>query len=206
MRAALTIVVTSALVSSALAGERFNLFVFENADGADTSILDIWVDVIGNGATVDFVWHNDSSAAANLSEIYIESSDASDLLLNAAILNTGGVSYSSSASPGTPPGSVSLFGGAWGGSLFSADPDSPQANVNAINPGESLTTRFDLTGALTFADVIAALNGETDAFRLAAHVQGIGADAESVWLVTPTPSALSIMGLGLLVGSRRRRS
>lgn len=186
-------------------GERFDLFVFENNDGAPTGNIDIWVDVIDNGATVDFVWHNDSTESANLTEIYLESSDAADLLLSPVIMNGGGVQYSSPASPGTPPGSISLFGGAWGGSHFSADPDAPMPNVNAINPGESLTIRFDLSGFLTYSDLINALNGEAGAFRLAGHVQGIGAGDASIWVVTPSPATGSLMLGGLLLTTRRRR-
>ena len=202
---ALGILATASVAGAGVTGERFDLFVFENADGVGTGNIDIWVEVIDLGTSVDFVWHNDSTETANLTSIYMESSDASDLLVNAQIFNSAGVNYAEGASPGNPPGSISAFGGAWGGNVFDADPNTPMPNVNAINAGESLTTRFDLSGFLTYGDLLGALSGGDGAFRLAGHVQGIGAGDASIWVVSPAPSTASLMVCGLLVASRRRR-
>ena len=203
--AALAALAACTLAGSALGGVRFDLLVFENADGVGTGNLDIWVDVVDNGSTIDFVWHNDSTASATVTSIYSEISNASGTLTNALIMNDASVQYSSGATPPNPPGSISFFGGAWAGNHFSADPDVPQPMVKAINPGESLTVRFDL-GSASFQDIIDALNGGPAAFRLAAHVQEVGPGGESsVWVVTPTPGTAGLMALGGLVAMRRRR-
>ncbi len=193
------------LSSGALAGvsTRFDLFVFENADGVPTGNIDIWVDVIDNGSTIDFVWHNDSTEPANLTSIYIENSNTSGLLANANIMNGGGVQYSTPATPPTPAGSIQFFGGAWQGNHFSADPDSPMPNVNAINPGELLTTRFDYGGGLTYQMVIDSLS-DLD-FRIAGHVQGIGAGGDSIWVVNPAPGTTGLIAVAGLAAARRRR-
>ncbi len=209
MRSIVTAAALAALSSTSLAGvsTRFDLFVFENADGVPTGNIDIWVDVVDNGSTIDFVWGNDSTEPANLTSIYIESSDASMQLLNATIMNVAGVDYASPATPPTPAGSIDMFGGAWQGAHFSADPNSPMPQVNAINPGESLTTRFDYSGGLTYQMVIDSLSDldSDSAFRLVGHVQGIGAGGASIWVVNPTPGAASVFGVAGLLAARRRR-
>ncbi len=197
--------ICGSLAMGGISGERFDLFVFENSDGVGTGNIDIWVEVVNLGASVDFVWHNDSTETANLTQIYIENSSVSGLLVNAQILNGGGVNYAQGASPGSPAGSIQFFGGSWGGSVFDADPTTPQPNVNAINAGESLTTRFDLSGLLTYADLLGALAGGDGVFRLAGHVQGIGAGGASIWIVTPSPASGTLMLGGLLCATRRRR-
>ena len=199
------IMASVSVASAGISGERFDLFVFENADGVGTGNIDIWVEVIDLGTSVDFVWHNDSTETANLTQIYIESSGASDLLLNAQIFNSATVNYAEGAAPGNPPGSIAAYGGGWGGSMFDADPTTPMPIVNAINAGESLTTRFDLSGGLTYNDILGAISGGDGAFRLAGHVQSIGAGDASIWVVTPSPSTASLLIGGLLVASRRRR-
>ncbi|MEZ6243577.1 MAG: hypothetical protein R3B57_11105 [Phycisphaerales bacterium] len=207
MRSITAALTLAALSTTALAGVRVDLFVFENQDSVPTGNIDIWVDVVDNGSTIDFVWHNDSTEAANLTSIYIENSNAAGLLSNANIMNVAGVQYSSSATPPNPAGSIQFFGGAWQGNIFSADPDTPQPNVNAINPGESLTTRFDYSGGLTYQMVIDSLLDPDfpTAFRLAGHVQGIGAGDSSIWVVSPAPGSAGLLAGAALLGARRRR-
>jgi len=210
MRAITTAAALAALSATAAAGvgTRFDLFVFENADGVPTGNIDIWVNVIDNGSSVDFVWHNDSTEAANVTTIYIENSNAAGLLANANIMNVAGVQYSSPGTPPNPAGSIDGFFSPWQGTHFSADPDSPMPQVNAINPGESLTTRFDYSGGLTYQAVIDSLSDPDfpTAFRLAAHVQGIGAGDSSIWVVSPTPGAVALLTIaGVVTGGRRRR-
>jgi len=205
-RAALCLTIIAGSAAIASADVRVNMFVFENDDNAPIGGLDIWVDAIDRGSLIELVWHNDSTIPANVTDIYIEASDlSSGVLVSPTINNTADVQFSSGSSPLNPAGSIQFFGGDWKGTLFSADPDTPQPQVNAINPGESLSIEFALGGAATFDDVVAALNAGEEGFRLAAHVQGLDPNDNSLWVVTPAPGAASAMGVAALAVTRRRR-
>lgn len=187
--------------------ERFDLFVFENSSGADVSGLDLWVDVRDQGSFADFVFHNDSSIGSSIARVYIENTSASGALLSDGTIfaESSGVDFTPGSAPPNPPGSISGFGGAWGGNLFSAGAVSPPP-FRGINPGETLTLRFDLTGS--FSDLLDALtNGE---FRIAQHVIALPEGA-SVWTVlVPLPPAAwpgitALASLGVVGYVRRRR-
>ena len=68
---------------------------------------------------------------------------------------TGKVMFGTPAVPMVPPTSIEAFGGPWGGSHFYAQAKNP-APTYGINPGESLTVRFDLTGT-TYGALVMAL-------------------------------------------------
>jgi MYXO-CTERM domain-containing protein len=193
----------AAAVACAAQAQSLTLSVFENADGVDVSGLSLTVDLIDNGSTVDFVWRNHSSVG-NLVNIYVEATNSSvGLLSNPLLVGGAGTSYSPGSSPINPAGSIANFGGAWGGSFFSASPDTPQPNANAINPGETLTTRFDLNGS--FSDLLDALSAPAT-LRLAGHVRSVGPDGQSsVWVVSPTPGTAGLLVMAGLAAARRRR-
>jgi uncharacterized protein (TIGR03382 family) len=189
-----------AAAGSASAGVRVDLLVYENADNAGIGHLDLWVDVINGGSTVDFVFHNDSTGPGVVANIYVE---MNSLISSGSLGATSGtVDFNLGGSPGNPAQPAFLYGGAWGGNEFSARADSP-APSNGIGMGESLTVTFDLVGS--YADVVAALQpGAADGFRIAQHVISVG--QASVWTInTPTPGSLGLLGLAGLVAVRRRR-
>lgn len=185
--------------AAAASADRVDLFVFENADGVDTSIVDLWVDVIDQGSNIDFVFHNDSTMGA-VTAVYFETNN---LIANGLIFGSAGtVNFAAGASPASPAGSVFAFGGSWAGNTYSADADSP-GPTNGVGVGETLTVRFDLLGS--YADVLAALApSAADGFRIAEHAQAFG--PYSLWTSNvPAPGAAAFLGLAGLLAARRRR-
>ena len=185
---------------------RVNLGVYENANNASLLGIDLWVDVVdGPGSTVDFVFHNDSTAPAFISAIYFENKPASSGLSGGAIFaQSAGVNFSPPATPPNPAQPGFLFGGSWAGNLLSLDANSPSP-TNGINHGglESLTVRFNATGT-NAAAVSASLRSNPAGFRIAQHVQGL-TGGFSVWTINPAPGSLAILAVAGLAGSRRRR-
>lgn len=194
-------------VSTAAHADRIDMFVFENADGVDTSGLDIWVDAVDGGTHIDLVFHNDSEADSFVTSLYIEATEfTSEGFEDMMILTPQpvGVDYESGAHPQDPAGSIDNYMTPWRGSLFSASPESPSP-VNGINPGESLTIRAEYDG-INFSDVMNNLNS-SDGFRIAQHIQGIGEGSSSVWAVNepvPEPAAAAAIVLMALAPRRRR--
>lgn len=180
---------------------------FENADGISLDSLNFTVDLVDNGSLVDMVWRNDSTAPAHLVNLYVEATGFSvSALSNPVLIGGDGVAYSPGSAPPNPPGSI----GSWSGNLFSAAPLTPRPNLNAVNPGESLTMRFDLH--TDFNDLTLAL-ADPQTMRLAAHVRGVGPDQESsIWIVSagviptvPAPGAIGVLVLAGLGAARRTR-
>lgn len=201
-------------VAPLAAAERIDLFVFENADNADVSGLDLWVDVVDQGAYADFVFHNDSSVACFIRSIYVESTGFSGASLADGRIESPqpvGVNFEPGATPGNPPGSISGFGGPWGGNLFDVGAVKPGANKDGVDPGQTLVLQFDYDG-ITYQQLIDALTGDEPAFRIAQHVQGVGG-VSSIWAVNeggasvvplPGAAAMTLAGLALVAGRRRR--
>jgi hypothetical protein len=98
---------------------------------------------------------------------------------------------------------------------FLADTDSPQPNVNAINPGEWLGIVFDLQGGGTFSDILVELaNGDLRIGLHAGDFDGYGGSASFVnnpFATVPVPAALplfvsAVFGLGIGAARRQRKS
>ncbi|MBX3323253.1 MAG: hypothetical protein KF757_09715 [Phycisphaeraceae bacterium] len=193
----LTVVGIAALAG---AGVRVDLIVYENADNADVSILDLWVNLVDGGTYVDFTFHNDSTGSATVANVYFE---ANSLMSGGSIVGqSAGVSFTDGGSPPNPAQPGFLFGGAWGGNLYSASANPPPS-MNGIDPGETLTVRFTLVGS--FADVLAAVQPNAiGGLRIAQHVINLG--EFSVWTInTPSPGSIALLGFGAACAVRRRR-
>lgn len=191
-----------ATLTGAAQAERVDLLVFENADMGDVSQLDLWVDVAQVAGMVTFTFHNDSTVASEVTAIYIENSTlSSGLLSGASLMNMVGTNFAAGATPPNPPGSISGFGGSWGGNLFSAD-RNPGPGSNGINPGETLAVSFSVSD--DNVDIADALR--SGAFRMAQHVQEVEPGGFSVWTVTPAPGSLALLGLAGLTAAGRRRA
>ncbi|MFG0241379.1 MAG: VPLPA-CTERM sorting domain-containing protein [Phycisphaerales bacterium JB054] len=201
--------------SSVASADRIDLVVFENADDADVSGLSLWVDVIDRGTHADFVFHNDSTISSFVRSVYIEgTSFADDALDNGRVgaSQQDGVSFVEGGSPPNPAGSIKHFGGNWQGNLFSSKADKGGSGKDGIDEGEQLVLQFDYD-QVTFAELMSSLTSDEPGFRIAQHVQGLP-DGSSVWTkndntpenVVPLPSgaAMSLAGLGLIAGRRRR--
>lgn len=195
----------SVLAAAALpaGATRVDLLVYENADGADESLLDLWVDVTDSAGKVNFTFHHDGADGV-VGNVYFENTAAVMGLLTSPTISfqSAGVSFSSGSAPPNPAQPGFLFGGTWAGNLFSAQAGNPKP-ANGINHGgaELLTVSFSASG-IDAAGVVAALNNGS--FRIAQHVLSIGTGEFSVWTVNPAPGSLALLGVAGLVARRRR--
>ncbi len=185
--------------------QRFDLFIYENDDGADVSGLELYFEIFDVGGTaIDFVFHNDSADPAIVTAVYFENTFGG--LVDGRIQDeSAGVDFDENATPPNPAQPGFGFGGSWSGNLFDADAESP-GPTNGINQGvgETLTIRFDYDG-IGLSDVQDALNNDPRDLRIAQHIQGL-VNGESVWSINvPAPATLvAFGGLAAFAGRRRR--
>jgi hypothetical protein len=211
-----SLLVMTALLTANVQAARVDLITFENAGGADVTGLDLWVDVLDIGGTqVDFVFHNDSTISSIVTQIYFESTLGSLISGGAIQAQTAGVSFTTGAAPGSPPGGNNID---WAGETAKFSRTNAGGVNNGINAnvGENLTIRFNYAGSTDFADLLAAMAEDA---RTAAHVQSVGPNGKSVAVaselgngdpqIVPLPAAawtgLATMGGLGLAGIRRWR-
>lgn len=202
------------IAAAAANADRIDLFVFENADTADVSGLDLWVDVVDHGTHAEFVFHNDSTISSFVRSVYIEETDFTESTftdVGLADTQQAGVKFRNGGSPPKPAGSIKHFGGKWQGNLAAFRAKKPGSGKDGIDAGEQLSIEFALDG-MTFDALMAGLTADLPTFRIAQHVQGLPG-GQSVWTlnepparVVPLPSAavLSLAGLGIVTNRRRR--
>ena len=209
------IIAALGVAASGANAERVDIFVFENADGADVSGLDLWVDVIDRGSHAEFVFHNDSTISSFVRSVYIEQTSFSESAMANARIGASqqdGVKFKNGGSPPNPAGSIKHFGGKWQGNLFAAKAEKPGSGKDGVDAGEQFVVEFEFDG-MSFAELMAGFTSDQPEFRIAQHVQGLPGGS-SVWtrnddtpqFIAPLPSAatMSLVGVGLLAGRRRR--
>lgn len=174
------------------------------------------VEVLDNTATsatddVLFKFTNAVGIASSLTDIYFDNGTTAPPLLSSISIyaQSSGVSFDTSATPPNVPGWNTLS------PSFSADQSSdsntPGASSNGISAmSEYLTIKGTLASGYTYGNVLSYM-GSSD-FRIAVHVQSIGADgvsAEYLVNTTPVPEpetyAMLLAGLGLVGFAARRK-
>ncbi len=179
----------------------------------------LFLDVIGETLTsnsVTFRFWNNGPAASSICDVYFDDG----ALLGGTmyhISSSGGVAFSSPATPGELPGGKTIVPKFETTETFSADSDDPVA-ANGVNPGEWLKITFQLSGH-SYQDVLDSLafglnpfspTEEFRALRVGIHVQafpdGGSLAAINAPPVVPVPPAmvLGTLGLGVLACMRRR--
>ena len=174
----------------------YPLTVFtDNGDYFDDSVLNLSVEVIPMGSTIDFKFHNESLIESSIARIYF---DDNSMLSLESISEGLGTSFSVLKAPPNLPAGRELetpFETDFG---VQADAPSPQ---NGINPTESLTIHCDLTNNATFADITNALN--EGSLRIGVHIIALP-DGSSEAAVIPEPAAILFLGFGAVMLRKKR--
>lgn len=177
---------------------RLNVFT-SNGVYFDDVGLRMSVTVSEESGLARFDFSNESSMNAVISAVYFEHGMLGSL---ESVIEGPGTSFSWPAHPGnlqsgqnlSPPFST------W----FSADADPPPTS-NGIDPGETLTVRFNLPQQAPFAGVLEQL--DSGSMRIGVHVIALP-DGSSEAAVTPEPTAALLLFGGAvltLAAGRPRR-
>ncbi len=174
---------------------RLNVFTSNGIYFDDLGIL-LDVSVSEESGLARFDFSNQSTINAVISAVYFEQGTLDSL---ESLIEGPGTSFSWPAHSGNlqsgqtldPPFST------W----FSADADPPPT-ANGIDPGETLTVRFNLPQQETFAGILNQL--DSGYLRVGVHVIGLP-DGSSEAAVTPEPTtALLLLGGAVLALAGRR--
>ena len=170
-----------------------------NGDYHDGSGLNLYVELTGRAATVDFGFHNDSLVDSSIARIYVEDTF---LLGDGTIIEGPGTSFTEQATPANIPGGQMLIPPVKRTSTFSIAA-APQPAHAGINPGEFVKVTFDLSNNATFADVAGALNGGD--FRIGVHIIALPDGSSESAVNIPEPATLLLIGFGAVMVRRSRK-
>lgn len=141
-----------------------------------TAGVSIWMDVQDGGNTWDFVFHNNSSNGAVLTDIYFEVAHRKQTALqlgrdNRTAVNSSGVDFVKRATPKRLVGKEEVD---WKGNAFSfgARRIGKSKIANGVASSESVTIQVHKTAGSTLSDVLALL--ESPGTRIATYVRGLG--------------------------------
>jgi len=169
-----------------------DLVIFNNSVLATDTSLKFTVEALDGGAgKVDFLIKNLSTMNSTIANIYFDGDYLSSI---SKITCSQGTKFSIGATPSNLPGSQKLpF-------IFKSDFSvgaTPPPSKNGIDPGESITVRFNLLSGHSSAEIISQLNNGD--LRIGAHIISVGPNKVSVSAVTPEPVTIGLLGLGGLL-------
>lgn len=183
------------IVTSSLYATTVPLVIFNNPTLAADPSLNFTVEAIDGGAgKVDFLIKNNSTMDSTIAQVYFDGGFLADI---ADIINGTGTDFSEGASPADLPSGTGIGFAA----DFSAGAEPPPSQ-KGIDPGESITVKFNLSDSHTLAEIIGQLNNGD--LRVGAHIISIGPDEVSVSAVTPEPTTIALLGLGSIALLRKR--
>ena len=181
----------------------FDACMSSNYSGCSQLLTQMKVEVTdAGGGFVDFKFTNDATIASSITALYF---DAAGYLTTLSIQTEVGVDFKTTnvTPPDAPSGDTYTPQFSVTANL-STDTTSP-ASQNGINSsGDYLVLRMGIDPSKSFADIINALNlgSETDALRIAAHVQGLPQGQSDTLICctgtgisSPEPASLSLFGL-----------
>jgi hypothetical protein len=183
----------SLMVDTLYATAVYPLEVFTSNGGYhDSPDLDLYVEVVDRESCVDFTFHNESLIDSSIARIYFE---GVSFLNFAEMIEGPGTTFNQPATPAKLPGYNLLEPSMMTTYEVSFDSDSPMPH-NGINPGEWITTAFDLINGGTFQNVTDELN--TGVLRIGVHVITLPDGSSESAIAVPEPAALFLLGLGSL--------
>ena len=180
------------------------LKIFNDPDNVYAEEFSVFADVQDMGTKISFAIHNESSVYCSVARVYFD-----DGLLDSfsEIINQAGKTHFTgpATSPQELPSANSLylqFETTEGFSMQAGKSDfSNNIPENGVNPGEWVTTVFNLKSGKTFGDVCAGL--EDGSLRVGAHIIA-WPNGNSYAAVTPEPTTIALLGIGSLLLIKRK--
>jgi len=171
----------------------------DNSDYNNDSGADFYFELSEDNGLARFEFHNESTFASSITDIYFDDGIVSTLTSISNIESSAGVSFSPYAKPGNLPGGNELDRPFMTTNGLSADSDSPHLSDNGVNSAtEWVALLMVMEDAVSLADINnELLNGE---LRVGMHIQAFS-DGQSEGAITaevPEPSTIALLALGAL--------